>query len=556
MAVVKKQRIDEYYRLAKERGYRSRAAFKLLELNKKYNFLKDCRIAIDLCAAPGGWLQILMQEMPPTRKIIGIDLDKIERCGDCHTFQSDITTQECRRELICLLDNNKADIVVHDGAPNFGNDPSKDIFIQNDLVLSALKLATEFLKTNGIFVTKIHRSENFVKILNLLRSLFKHVTITKPLSSRTTSAETYAVCRLYKNPDTIEPSLFDANYLFNNDIIDNDEYKTILLSDFICSSDPINLLKTSGKITIDFECNLLTSEEKEYFKDLKILGYDELRQLIKLRHKIVKEIKNNTILLPNNELKNKFDNHFNLLNNKTTEIIEDNIIEKIETELKKYNRSQKSKNNFYDDKVFHMNQICNNIDSTQINIFANMDQDIIEASKKNDEQILNEHSDCSTDFELNSEELECLAMLKENPEQFIEGTIDKHMIDSDDTLLSGEGRRCKNVSIKKNQKINKKELEVIRRKKRRALRTSNRIIKNIVIEDSDDETNVYNKIYKNQLKKQSNPRKLVFANQKGGPTRLPKGKGKILRLDRRMKHDLYIQKHKKSHKSRKQIKNK
>ena len=556
MAVVKKQRIDEYYRLAKERGYRSRAAFKLLELNKKYNFLKDCRIAIDLCAAPGGWLQILMQEMPPTRKIIGIDLDKIERCGDCHTFQSDITTQECRRELICLLDNNKADIVVHDGAPNFGNDPSKDIFIQNDLVLSALKLATEFLKTNGIFVTKIHRSENFVKILNLLRSLFKHVTITKPLSSRTTSAETYAVCRLYKNPDTIEPSLFDANYLFNNDIIDNDEYKTILLSDFICSSDPINLLKTSGKITIDFECNLLTSEEKEYFKDLKILGYDELRQLIKLRHKIVKEIKNNTILLSNNELKNKFDNHFNLLNNKTAEIIEDNIIEKIETELRKYNRSQKSKNNFYDDKVFHMNQICNNIDSTQINIFANMDQDIIEASKKNDEQILNEHSDCSTDFELNSEELECLAMLKENPEQFIEGTIDKHMIDSDDTLLSGEGRKCKNVSIKKNQKINKKELEVIRRKKRRALRTSNRIIKNIVIEDSDDETNVYNKIYKNQLKKQSNPRKLVFANQKGGPTRLPKGKGKILRLDRRMKHDLYIQKHKKSHKSRKQIKNK
>lgn len=209
-----KERQDKYYHLAKDQGFRARSAFKLIQLNKKFSFLNNARVCIDLCAAPGGWLQVARKFMPLASLIIGVDLVPIRAISGVTTFAEDITSDKCRAILKREMKTWKADVVLHDGAPNVGANWSHDAYSQCELVLHAAKLACEFLMPNGTFVSKIFRSEDYNSVLYVLQKLFRKVEVTKPTASRSVSAEIFIVCLGYKAPIKLDPKLFDPRSVF------------------------------------------------------------------------------------------------------------------------------------------------------------------------------------------------------------------------------------------------------------------------------------------------------------------------------------------------------
>ncbi|KAL9123349.1 MAG: hypothetical protein Q9187_000076 [Circinaria calcarea] len=308
--------------LAKEKGYRARAAFKLIQLNRKYNFLEKSKVLLDLCAAPGSWCQVAAETMPIGSLIVGVDLAPIKPIPRTVTFQNDITTDKCRAMIRQYLKTWKADTVLHDGAPNVGTAWVQDAFSQAELVLQAMKLATEFLMEGGTFVTKVFRSKDYNALLWVFNQLFNKVESTKPPSSRNVSAEIFVVCRGFKAPKRIDPKFLDPRSVFaeladptpNNEAkVFNPEvkkrkrdgyeegnytqFKEAAASEFIQTTDPIAMLGSLNRLSFDQNQNgdialtvleqlpETTIEIRQCCSDLKVLGRKEFRALLRWRLK-------------------------------------------------------------------------------------------------------------------------------------------------------------------------------------------------------------------------------------------------------------------------------
>ena len=221
---VGKNRQDKFYHLAKEQGYRSRAAFKLVQLNKRFNFLGSAaRGCIDLCAAPGGWMQIARKYLPLDAPCIGVDLVPIRPVPGCVGIVGDITSDATRsairRELKAqpgLASDEKVDVVLNDGSPNMGSAWLQDAYTQSELTLAGVRLATDHLAPGGSFVTKVFRSNDYNSLLFVMNQLFKRVTATKPSASRAESAEIYVFCTGYRAPKSIDSRLLNPKFVFKD----------------------------------------------------------------------------------------------------------------------------------------------------------------------------------------------------------------------------------------------------------------------------------------------------------------------------------------------------
>lgn len=153
-----KHRLDKYYRLAKEHGYRSRASWKLVQLDSKFSFLRSSHAVLDLCAAPGGWMQVAVQRVPVGSLVLGLDLVPIAPIRGAVSLEQDITKPECRARVKKVMEEHGVrafDLVLHDGSPNVGGAWAQEAMSQNALVIDSVKLATQFLAPKGTFVTKV-----------------------------------------------------------------------------------------------------------------------------------------------------------------------------------------------------------------------------------------------------------------------------------------------------------------------------------------------------------------------------------------------------------------
>lgn len=190
---------DPYVQRAKAQGYRSRAAFKLLELDSKEHFLRPGAVVVDLGAAPGSWSQVAASRVRPGGKVIAVDLLDIAPISGVTVLKGDFR----EATLLDALQGRKANVILSDLSPNLSGIANVDQARAAEMSFAALDLCRKALRNDGVFVLKAFHGEAFDEVLQRLRQEFGTVSVRKPGASRGESKETYVVAR---NRRKIDPS--------------------------------------------------------------------------------------------------------------------------------------------------------------------------------------------------------------------------------------------------------------------------------------------------------------------------------------------------------------
>ena len=191
-----KQHRDQFFKKSKTLGFRSRAAFKLIELNKKYKFIKKNTKLLDIGAYPGGWAQVA-SKIIVDGKILAIDIRKIDELKKVNFLKCNFLNEDTKGKIYDFFNGN-LDVVISDMAADTTGNKSLDCIRTNQLCSDVINFSSKILKKNGILVSKLFMGDDFLEVKKLAKSKFKKVDFFKPESSRNESKETYLHCTLLK----------------------------------------------------------------------------------------------------------------------------------------------------------------------------------------------------------------------------------------------------------------------------------------------------------------------------------------------------------------------
>lgn len=190
---INKQKRDIYVRKSKIEGYRSRAVYKLQEIQEKYKVIKNGMHVVDLGAAPGSWSEYISRKYKNS-KLVSIDIKEMKPIDNTFQIKGDFTEEANQKKIIEYF-KDKIDLVVSDMAVNTTGNKNVDSLVTGELSMEAMSFSLKTLKKNGIFISKIFMGSSFNEIVDLAKKNFKEFHVYKPPSSRKESKESFIICK-------------------------------------------------------------------------------------------------------------------------------------------------------------------------------------------------------------------------------------------------------------------------------------------------------------------------------------------------------------------------
>ena len=193
---IHKQKRDIFVRQSKIEGYRSRAVYKLIEINEKFKVLKNGISLVDLGSAPGSWSQYIARNFKDI-KLLSIDLKKMEEINNTYQIIGDFTSNETQKKIKDYF-RSKIDVVLSDMAQNTTGNKNLDVISTTELCKEAMFFAKDVLKKNGSFICKIFMGSTFKEIMTESKLIFKQIKVFKPSSSKKDSKESFIICKFLR----------------------------------------------------------------------------------------------------------------------------------------------------------------------------------------------------------------------------------------------------------------------------------------------------------------------------------------------------------------------